>query len=287
MSGTNAAQPTEMQTYWNGPAGEKWVRLQARLDAGLRPFADAMFGAAALTAGESVVDVGCGCGATTLEAARLVGRNGRALGADISAPMIERAKERARELGVTNAAFQCIDAEAEQIAEGAFDVLVSRFGVMFFSAPDRAFALLRRAIRPTGRLAFVCWQPVDRNPWLLLPTLAAMQHIEIQRPADPTAPGPFAFGDPERVRGILSSAGWGSVEYAPFERPIAVGGESLEEAVDFMMQMGPAAQALQEADDETRIRVRTSLADTMRPFERDGGVQMDSAAWIFTAKNVL
>jgi SAM-dependent methyltransferase len=285
MSTTPAVSNDEMQAYWNGPAGEKWVRLQDQLDVGLQPFADAVFAAAMLQTGEAVLDVGCGCGATTLQAAKLVGTSGRATGVDISAPMITRARDRACAQNLGNASFACVDAQSGQPDGTPFDVLVSRFGVMFFSDPEKAFAKLRGSIRPSGRLSFICWQGLDRNPWLLLPALAAMKHVAIQPPADPQAPGPFAFADADRVSKILVAAGWRDVAYAPFERPIAIGGDKLEDAVEFMMEMGPAAQALRDADDATRHQVRESLAEAMSPHLRPGGVQMDSAAWVFTAKS--
>jgi len=275
----------QMHEYWNGLAGEKWVRLEHRLDESLQPFADGLFAAARLHSGERVLDIGCGCGATTLESARRVGPEGRALGVDISAIMLTRARERARELGLGNATFEVVDAQSDPLPAGEFDVVISRFGVMFFAHPEAAFANLLSALRPGGRLAFVCWQKIDANPWMFLPTLAAMQHVAIQRPTDPHAPGPFAFADADRVRGLMERAGWRDVTTSRFEIPFAAGGGgSLDEAVDFMMEMGPAAQALRESDAATRARVREAIYETMKPFERNGGVLMDAAAWIFSAR---
>lgn len=274
----------EMKAYWNGVAGEKWVRLESRLDAGLEPFSDALFTASALEPGESVLDVGCGCGATTLEAARRVGAGGRALGVDISRPMVERATERARVLARTGARFECLDAQLDELGGKSFDVVLSRFGVMFFSDPEAAFRNLRRSMRPGGRLAFVCWQKLDRNPWMLLPTLAAMKHVTIQRPADPNAPGPFAFSDGERVSGILRAAGFRDVEAEVLELPLAVGGGGLDDAVDFMMEMGPAAQALSEADTRVRAQVREAIREVMTHHLEAGEVRMPSAAWLFRAR---
>ena len=281
---TTPRDNAEMHEYWNGLAGEKWVRLESRLDEGLRPFADGLFSAARLREGERILDVGCGCGATTLEAARRVGPEGRAVGLDISAIMLTRARERARDLGLANTAFELVDAQSEAIPMGEFDAIISRFGVMFFSHPELAFRNLLSAARHGGRLAFVCWQKIDANPWMLLPTLAAMQHVTVRRPADPYSPGPFAFADAERVRGLMETAGWRNVSISRFEIPFASGGGgSLDDAVDFMMEMGPAAQALREADAATRARARQSIYETMKPYERNGAVLMDAAAWIFTA----
>lgn len=273
-----------MHEYWNGLAGEKWVRLERRLDEGLHPFAEGLFAAAQLQPGGRVLDVGCGCGATTLEAAKRVGPTGRAVGIDISAIMLTRARERARELGLDNATFELADAQSDTLPATGFDAIISRFGVMFFAHPETAFRNLLTAVRRGGRMTFVCWQKIDANPWMLLPMLAVMQHVTVQRPADPNAPGPFAFADAERVRRLMESAGWKDVAASRFEIPFASGGGgSLDDAVDFMMEMGPAAEPVRAADDETRARVRQSIYDTMKPYERNGTVLMDAAAWIFTA----
>lgn len=275
----------QMHEYWNGLAGEKWVRLERRLDEGLKPFADGLFTAARLRPGERVLDVGCGCGATTLEAATRVRPDGRAVGVDISAIMLTRARERAEEQHLDNVTFELLDAQSDRLPPAGFDAIISRFGMMFFAHPEAAFANLLTALRPGGRLAFVCWQKLDANPWMLLPTLAAMQHVAVQRPADPHSPGPFAFADAERVRRLMEAAGWQDVSVARFEIPFASGGGgTLDETVDFMMEMGPAAPALREADSATRTRVRQAIYEAMKPYEKNGGVLMDAAAWIFTAQ---
>jgi len=275
----------QMHEYWNGLAGEKWVRLEQRLDEGLKPFADGLFTAAGLRPGEQVLDVGCGCGATTLEAARRVGPEGRAVGVDISAIMLTRARERAEEQGLDNARFELVDAQSDRLPRAEFDAIISRFGVMFFAHPEAAFANLLTALAPAGRIAFVCWQKLEANPWMLVPTLAAMQHVVVQRPADPHSPGPFAFADAERVHRLMEAAGWQDVAVSRFEIPFASGGGgTLDETVDFMMEMGPAAPALREADSETRVRVRQAIYEAMKPYEKNGGVLMDAAAWIFTAR---
>jgi len=286
MDDTATPHPNaQMHEYWNGLAGEKWVRLERRLDEGLQPFADGLFAAARLRPGERVLDVGCGCGATTLEAARRVGPEGRAVGVDISAIMLTRARQRAEELSLANASFELLDAQSDRLPPAEFDAIVSRFGMMFFAHPEAAFANLLTALRPGGRIAFVCWQKLEANPWMLLPTLAAMQHVTVQRPADPHSPGPFAFADAERVRRLMESAGWQDVAIARFEIPFASGGGgTLDETVDFMMEMGPAAPALREADSATRARVRQAVYEALEPFEKSGGVLMDAAAWIFTAR---
>jgi SAM-dependent methyltransferase len=274
-----------MTDYWNGSAGEKWVRLEAILDEQLRPFGDAVLAAARLKVGEHILDIGCGCGATTLDAARSVGSAGIATGVDISRPMLARAAARARTLGLGQARFECADAQTQPFPSASVDAVISRFGVMFFDDPKVAFTNLARTTKRGGRLVFVCWQNIAANPWMALPMMAAMQHITIDRPTDPNAPGPMAFADSERVRGILANAGWTGINVHPLELLVSVGGGvSLAEAADFMMELGPTAQPLKDADLTTRERVRAAIMEAIAPYATNEGVRMGSAAWVITAR---
>jgi SAM-dependent methyltransferase len=282
---SDSAANTEMRDYWNGAAGEKWVRLESILDEQLRPFGDAVLAAARLQPGEHVLDVGCGCGATTLEAARAVASKGRAIGADLSRGMLERARQRAQSFGLAQAHFEAADAQVHPFGRSVYDAVISRFGVMFFENPEAAFANLARAAKRGGRLAFVCWQSVAVNPWMALPMMAALQFVKLDRPSDPNAPGPFAFADADRVRSILASSGWTSVNSHSLELDMSVGGGvPLAEAADFMMEMGPTAQPLREADAATRERVRAAVTDALAPYATPRGVRMAAAAWVFTAR---
>ncbi len=274
-----------MTDYWNGSAGEKWVRLEAILDEQLSPFGEAVLAAARLKVGEHILDIGCGCGATTLDAARSVGSAGVATGVDISRPMLARAAARARTLGLGQARFECADAQTQPFPSASVDAVISRFGVMFFDDPKTAFTNLARTTKRGGRLVFVCWQNIAANPWMALPMMAAMQHITIDRPIDPNAPGPMAFADGERVRGILANAGWTGINVHPLELQVSVGGGlSLAEAADFMMELGPTAQPLKDADPATRERVRGAIMEAITPYATNAGVRLGSAAWVITAR---
>jgi SAM-dependent methyltransferase len=232
-----------------------------------------------------VLDVGCGCGDTTLALAKRVGSSGSVLGLDISGPMLSRARERAAAGGLTNLRFQQADAQTVTLEE-RFDVLFSRFGVMFFEMPDIAFANLRRALRPGARLAFVCWQPLGKNPWMAVP-LAAVAPLVTLPPPTPGAPGPFAFADPAHVRRILERAGFSDVGFEAVEEVLDVGPGDLDGSVRFVLALGPAAAALREAPDaaaleqKATIAVRAALAPHMTP----DGLRMSSASWIVTARN--
>lgn len=274
--------------YWNEVAGPKWVALEDLLDAQIRGLSLEALARTRPERGERVVDVGCGCGGTTLEIAGRVGPSGQVLGVDISGPMLERARARSSEAQLEHVRFEQADAQIHDFEPGAFDLVFSRFGVMFFAEPEVAFANLRGALRPGGRLAFLCWRDIQRNPWMLVPTAAAAAHLELPPPPPPDAPGPFAFADDERVRGILGSAGFEDVGFESLESELAVGGTgSLDDAVDFLLQMGPAAAALRQAESPAVETVRAAVRESVAPYYVEGpepGVRMSCACWIVTAR---
>lgn len=270
-------------SYWNEQAGPRWVRLQERLDAQLRPLGRAVLAAADLGAGQRVLDVGCGCGDSSLEAAERVAPDGAVTGVDVSAPMLTRARERARRAGLAAATFLEADAQSHGFEPGGFDAVISRFGVMFFQSPEAAFANLRAALAPGGRLCFVCWQGLARNVWMSAPLSAVARLLTLPPPPDPCAPGPFAFADPDRVRAILAAAGFASVAVDPLEGDLSLGGtRSPEEAAAFLVEIGPAAHALREAgaDEALRERVLAAAAQALAPFVGDDGVRAPYAAWL-------
>lgn len=278
----------EQSEYWNDVAGPRWVRMQAGLDAQLDPLGAAALARAELRAGDRVVDVGCGCGASSLLAAAQVGPGGSVTGLDLSAPMLAHARERAAAAGVTNVSFQQADAQTHAFAPGSVDSIVSRFGVMFFAEPEAAFTNLRRASVSGGRLAFVCWQPLERNPWMAAPSAAAARLVPLPPPPEPGAPGPFSFADPERVRGVLEAAGFEQIGLEPEEGRLSVGGaRTAEEAGEYLLGLGPVGRALAEANADAALRARVAAAacEAMVPFTDASGVHAPYAAWIVTARS--
>ena len=275
----------EQIEYWNEQAGPKWVQNEALLDAQLEPYGMAALDRANLADGQRVLDVGCGCGDTTLEIARRVAPKGTAVGLDVSAPMLDRAAERARHEGLDNAVFELADAATFAPADHVpFDAVASRFGVMFFDEPVAAFTNLHGLLGAGGRLSFVCWQGVEKNPWLFLPVLAAAEIVEVKRPEDPYAPGPLAFADIDRTTGILRSAGFHDVAYEPFEIEVAVaGGQPLEQSAEFLLTLGPLARALNENPEVDRARVLEAVKNAVEPYAENGTVRMPSAAWLVSA----
>lgn len=267
--------------YWNGPAGQKWVDQSNRLDAMLAPFADAALEAASIEQGERALDIGCGAGALTLRAADLAGGTA-SLGVDVSEPLLKLAKRRASDTG-SSARFERVDASAFTTGQ-AFDLMISRFGVMFFEDPAAAFANIRQQIRVDGRMAFMCWQKLQLNDWAFAPLQAALPLLkEAPTQPDPHAPGPFAFADKDRLSDILTSAGWKSVAIEPFEIPVTLPGDDVEASASFMLKLGPlsrliAAQDIDPGPIEDALKKRLT-----EEVGADGHVRMKSACWRVTA----
>jgi len=269
----------EQIDYWNAQAGPKWVAAEARLDRMLAPISDALLERAAVKAGERVLDVGCGCGETTLA---LAARGAEVLGVDVSGPMLARARERAA--GRARVTFHEADAALETF-EPVYDLLFSRFGLMFFDAPQPAFANLRRALVPQGRLAFCCWQEVRFNPWVAVPAQAVRPYLpEPEREPDPRAPGPFAFAEADYVRDVLEAAGFAAIDIEPFEATLHFG-ETVNEALGFMEQVGPISRALAELDEATRQEASLALAAALAPHVGSQGLRLGASCYLVTARN--
>jgi SAM-dependent methyltransferase len=263
--------------YWNGGAAETWVAQQERLDRQLDPLGRAALRALAPRRGEHVLDVGCGSGQTTLQLADAVGSAGRVVGLDVSLPLLAAARRRSREVHVS---FLHADAQKHAF-EQPFDAVYSRFGVMFFDDPVAAFANLRRALRPSGRVAFVCWRAEAENPIMTAPMVAAARHLPpLPPPPDPGAPGPFAFADGLRLARILEAAGFGTIRMTPHDEPI--GGNDRTATLELALRIGPLGRLLREHP-EHRAGVVDAVRDALEPFIVDGIAHIPSATWIVTA----
>ena len=267
--------------YWNGPAGEKWVRNQAVMDTSLADATAALLPLAAIQPGERVLDIGCGSGQLSLLAADAVGASGQVTGADISKPLLALARQRAN--GRPNVRFIEADAAIHAFAP-EHDLLMSRFGVMFFDDPAAAFANLRRAAAPGGRLAFVCWRPVAENEYAAMPFAVAKPLMPPLPPADPHAPGPFALSDPDRLRGILAGAGFTGIAIDPLDGMMRMGATA-EEAGIQATSLGPTARALAKMDEGVRAKVVAAVTDAFRSYPLTGGaITCRIACWLVAAR---
>jgi SAM-dependent methyltransferase len=280
MSIANTAQAE----HWNsGEDVAYWVANQERFDRMLEPFTALILQAASLRPGGHVLDVGCGCGATTLAAARLAAP-GQAAGIDLSGPMLARARDRAGAAGLANAVFWQGDAQVHPLGPAAFDTVISRFGTMFFADPVAAFTNIRSATRPAGRLIFVCWQPLAANQWLMIPRAALAEHVPPPAPESGDGPGMFAFADPGRLRQILAAAGWRDIEITAERTPILVGGGgSVDDAVGFLRTGSMGRTMLAGADAGTVDRAVASVRAALAPYADGDGVRLGAAVWLAQA----
>lgn len=279
MNAINADQ----KEFWNGAGGESWVQGQEQMDRFLRPFTEELMRRAAPAPGERVLDIGCGTGETSLLAAEAVGEKGAVFGVDISQPMLDLARNRAMMAGAMHAAFSVRDAQAEDLGPQA-DLVMSRFGVMFFEDTAAGFANMRRHARPGGRLSFVCWQPVRENEWVTIGLGIAKAHVAFPPPPDPYAPGPFALADIDRTLALLAEAGWQDAAADPFATTISQGGTP-EAAAENLMQRGPISRAMAEASDRQKEAVMRELIVALQAKAGDEGVKLGAAVWFVSARN--
>jgi ubiquinone/menaquinone biosynthesis C-methylase UbiE len=267
--------------FWNGPAAERWVNEQARLDRALSSIDVLGLERADPAPGERAVDLGCGCGASTLRLAERVGPAGKVLGIDISGPMLARARDRARSMPWIE--FQEADAAEHRFAQHS-DLVYSRFGSMFFADPVAAFSNLKMALRAGGRLCLICWRSAEDNPWYFIPLRAAETVVPPLAPTEPGAPGPFAFASGERLRDVLGQAGFSNVETERVDTTVVTSTTGLGEAVEFSMVAGPVARMLAGTDAETAARARTAVTTALRDHVRDDRVALAASIWIATGR---
>lgn len=267
----------EQAARWNGPAGNAWVDLQELLDEMFRPFEELLVEAVAAEHAGSVLDVGCGTGGVTRAVAR---RAGHCVGVDISGPMIETARAHAEREGVP-ASFIQADAQEYAFDPGAFDAVVSRFGVMFFSDPVRAFGNLRSTVRDGAGLRCVVWRGPGENPFMTTAEHAAAPFLPDLPARRPDQPGQFAFADPERVRRILAESGWAGIDIQPVDVVCALPEKDL---VTYFTRLGPLGMVLPGADERTRAEIVEAVRPAFDPFVRGTEVRYTAACWMVSAR---
>ena len=267
----------KQHAYWNGDIATNWLKRLDHIERGLKGINDALMAFADLRPGLAVLDIGCGAGTTTEEIAAKVAP-GKAVGLDISKPLIEAAKAR------SNGAIEFIEADASDYPfQPEFDLAFSRLGLMFFADPIASFANIRRALKPGGRLAFICWCPQSEVCYLWQPYLAARDLLPALDPTPDNEPGPFGLADAARTQVILTEAGWRDIRIERATPPSLLG-TTPEEAAEQVMNMGPLARLLRQADDATKAKVRARITPTFAQFRTAEGIAPPAACWLVEAK---
>jgi SAM-dependent methyltransferase len=275
---TETTPNAEQIAYWNGDAAARWVRRQEEIDAMLTPFTEALLGAAGLRrdAPRRVLDVGCGSGETALWAAYL-GHD--VTGLDVSAPLLDLARERASEAGIEGVTFIQADASRTFI-DPPFDLVMSRFGVMFFEDPAKAFANLSRITAPGGRIVFTCWRAPAFNAWVTTPIWGMGNLAKAEAFSPGAGPGPFAFADAGRVTRLLTGAGYEAVRVTPLDAPMAMGGTGVEEAGRYLSEIGPTARVLASLDEDLREVALARVRRAIKPHMAGDTLVLDGAIWV-------
>ena len=275
--------------FWNGETGQNWVTHDALMEHMLQPLGESVLDILAPTAGERALDIGCGCGHTSLDLAARVGPEGSVTGVDISAPMLGVARRLADEAsnGAAHMAFLEADAQTHAFPAPHYDVVFSRFGVMFFEDPVAAFANIRSAMNPAGRLAFCCWQPRAVNPFMTVPAMAALELLPAPPQLPPRAPGPFAFEEADYVDAVLKEAGYADICISPLSRLLEFGrGLALTDIVEHLVQIGPIAQMVRDAPADLQQPVRDRVSTAVAPFyDSRTGLVLEGQFWTVSARS--
>ena len=275
----------EGDRFWNEEGGRTWVAHIDQIDALVVPLSAISLERAGPKAGEVVLDVGCGGGATSRHLAECVSSHGRIVGVDISSTILAVAKERAGH--IPNLRFEMGDAQTMDLGEHVFDLIYSRFGVMFFQNVIAAFTNLHRALKPTGRLRFLCWRAGEENPWMTKPA-AAIQEIFPSPPGsspdmpDPNAPGPFSLAQEERLHDVLQAAGFTAIKVEALDEHMRMG--STDEAMSLILgMMGPSAEQMSLATNDQVTALNDALRRILAHYDTGGRIAIPCAAWMVSA----
>jgi SAM-dependent methyltransferase len=266
---------------WDGDEGTHWAEHADRYDAGMRDYAVRLGEAACVATHESVLDVGCGNGNSTRNAARAAS-SGRAVGLDLSSPMLARARSVAAAEGLTNVEFVQGDAQVFEFEPAAFDIAISRFGVMFFDDPTAAFSNIARALKPGGRLAMIVWRTLAENEWFSAMREALAVGRELPTPGAGSI-GPFGLSEAPFVQQVLGAAGYSDVALEPVDAPFYTGTDA-DDAYGFVSELGFTRFMVQDLDDRRRAEALAALRAAMVAHDHDRGVEFGSATWLITAR---
>ena len=274
----------KQRQFWSGAGGDVWVNKQREMDIMLNPLGDRVIERLDLKSDAKIIDIGCGCGATTLEIAKKI-TQGEILGVDISEPMLDKAAETAREMSLSNISFEVTDVQVDVMPQNYFDVAFSRFGVMFFEDPFEAFKNIHSSLKEDGLLSFVCWQNASLNPWQSLSIQVIKEFLDLPAPA-PKSPGPFAFEDKTYLEEILRESGFKGLEILDNQEDIIMfSGKSIREACEDYLTINPVVtEMLKNSKPELTEEILEALVIKFSNFHQNDGLLFPSATWIVTAK---
>jgi len=278
----NKSVPSQGVEYWNNEGGKMWAENVERTHSLIAPLSEVLIQKAAPVAGETVLDIGCGAGETTLEITKRVGVTGHVVGVDVSKMILDLTKQISSV--PKNLRFDLLDAGTVDLGKNIYDLCFSRFGVMFFREPKSAFKNFHRALKSNGRLVALCWRTPPENPWIAQP-IAAVEEILLSGSGgkpDPRAPGPFSFADPDWVHEILKSAGFKNISLEGVDQKMPLG--KMNDAVAYMMRMGPVAAEIASANEIQRASIDAAIRDALSEFDTPEGVMGPCATWIISAQ---
>ena len=275
----------EQREFWSDIKGDLWVTLQPRIDTMLATFGDKALDTLNPQSGERILEIGCGTGTTTLALGGRVGTSGEILAADLSRPMLNKAIERANVSAEHPITFVEADAQVHSFPTATFDAVYSRFGVMFFDDPIAAFRNIRKAVRPGGRMAYVCWADRKANPWIRIPAGAAKTCLDLPAPPPDDAPGQFSMENEGRVQQILHDAGWSDIGLERFTVEGSIGSDAAD-AASFITKMGPMSEPFALADPDTQHKTLQVIEEALMPYSNDSGVTLGFSTWIVSAMQV-
>ena len=271
--------------FWSGQGGDIWVERQNAMDTMLSPLGEAALNKLNFNEEENVLDIGCGCGHTTLNIAKRIGPSGNVTGLDISEPMLKRAKESAFEMSITNASFKCVDVQTEDLGDQIYSAAFSRFGVMFFEGSIAAFKNINKSLISGGYLSFVCWQSPAVNPWQSLFIQEIKKFLDLPSPP-PRSPGPFAFMESEYVSSILEESKFQDITIEGHEAEVNMfSGRSLSDSVKDYISINPVVtQMLKESSENQIAEIVNSGIEAFSPYYSEKGLIFPSATWLVTAR---
>ena len=271
--------------FWSGKGGDIWVERQNAMDTMLSPLGEAALNKLNFNEEENVLDIGCGCGHTTLNIAKRIGPSGNVTGLDISEPMLKRAKESAVEMSITNTSFKCVDVQTEDLGDQIYSAAFSRFGVMFFEDSIAAFKNINKSLISGGYLSFVCWQSPAVNPWQSLFIQEVKKFLDLPSPP-PRSPGPFAFMESEYVSSILEESKFQDITIEGYEAEVNMfSGRSLSDSVKDYISINPVVtQMLKESSENQIAEIVNSGIEAFSPYYSEKGLIFPSATWLVTAR---